>query len=189
MKKQLLMFFLLTFLCFPILSQAFATNSNYDNIKVYSFYNKNNDEVKEWLEEELKDNSRVKVEFINVDSNKNLDTKVRKTLNIKKDKLPLMVIGSNYFIGFNNKTKQNLTKAIKAYEKTDNYCDVVSKIKDGNDVKDCINQNKGIYNQPSQISTSIKVILIIIGIGLIVGIVLIIWKKEGNKLKIKLKNK
>ena len=181
MKKILFTFFLLTFLCFPIVSNALATNSSYDNIKVYFFYNENCkdcDNSKEWLQEELKENNRVKVEYIKVDGNEELNTKVRKSLNIKKDNLPLMVIGSNYFIGFNNKLKEMLMKAIKSYEDADDYCDVVSKLRNNENVNDCLKLNKDIYNQSTGLPPFVIVIIVLGIAGLIIGIGLIIKKKK-----------
>ena len=178
MKKIIIMFFLLMCLCFPIKSNAVATNSSY-SVKIYSFFQndcKNCDKEKEWLENYRKE-SFIDIEYINIDNNDELYNKVKKELSIKKNKTPLVIIGSNYFVGFNNKTKDKLTKAIKSYEEADSYCDTVSKIRKNENIKDCINKNKGIYNQ-QKTSLFVKVIIVIISICLIVGTSLIIKKKK-----------
>ncbi len=192
MKKVLSVLFILLFIFFPIVTKAVVTSSSYTNIKVYMFYDdecKSCDKAKSWLDEKIKDNNRVKKEYIKITDNEKINQKVKDVLNIKGDKLPLILIGSNYFKGFNNTIKNNVTEAIKAYEEAESYCELVSKVRSDKDLGECVKENEGIYNQPSQIATFIKVILIIVGIGLIIGIVLIIWKKKGNKLNIKLKNK
>ena len=181
MKKLLYIFFLLVLLCLPTTSKALATNSSYNNIVVYFIYedNCNNcDTGKEFLQQHLKDNNRVRPEYIKVDSNKELNKKLREALDIKKEDTPLIIIGTNYFIGFNNKIKENLTEAIKSYENTSDYCDVVSKIRKNEDIKDCVTQNKGIYNQQKEISVFIKVIIVIVSICLLIGAGLIIKKKK-----------
>ncbi len=179
MKKLLFMFFLLMFLCFPIESNAVATNSSY-SIKVNFFFKndcKDCEKEKEWLEEYKKE-SFIDIEYINIDDNNELYDKIKKSLTIKNNKTPLVIIGSNYFVGFDKNTKEELTNAIKSYEEVDSYCDTVSKIRKNEDIKDCINQNKGIYNQQKETSVFIKVIITIISIGLIISAGLIIKKKK-----------
>ncbi len=178
MKKR---FFLLAFLLltFPVISKALATNSSYNNIKVYFFYEdncKSCEEGKNWLEENLKDNKRVRAEYIKINENKGLNKQLKKELNITKNDIPLIILGTNYFIGFNDKTKDNLTKAIKSYEDALDYCDIVSKLQNDEDIKDCIKQNKDIYNQSKSFSIPL-IVLIVGGLILIVAIYLVIKKK------------
>lgn len=176
MKKFLLLLFLLMFLNFPINSNAIATNSSY-SVKVYFFCNEKNkdcDKAKEWLEEYQKDNF-INVDYLNIDNNKELYNTTRESLKIKNNQMPFIIIGSNYFIGFNNKVKENLTKAIQAYEKADDYCDIVLKIQNKDNVKECIKANKKIYNQ----STGLFIfIIVLIGVCLLIGAGLIIKKKK-----------
>ena len=179
MKKLLYMFFLLVLLCLPTTSKALATNSSYNNIVVYFIYEDNCnscDKGKEFLEQHLKDNNRVRAEYIKVDNNKELNTKLREALNIKKEDTPLIIIGTNYFIGFNNKIKENLTEAIKSYENTADYCDVVSKVRNNEEIKDCINFNKDIYKEKTP--TFLIIISIVGGICLITCTCLIIKRKS-----------
>ena len=179
MKKLLFMFFLLMFLCFPIKSNAVVTNSSY-SVKVNVFLKndcKDCEKEKDWLEEYRKE-SFMDIEYINIDDNNELYNKIKKALSIKSNKTPLVIIGSNYFIGFDKNTKEELTNAIKSYEEIDSYCDTVSKVRKNEDIKDCINQNEGIYNQQKKTSIFIKVIIAIVGICLIIGAGLIIKKKK-----------
>ncbi len=173
MKKLIIKLLLLTFLCFPIKTYALATNSDYDNIKVYLFYQDNSkkcDKVKEEIEKELDNNKRVSLEVINVSDNEELNKEVRKELNIKNDKVPLIVIGSNYF----NKYNKNFKNALENYQEVSEYCDLVNEIRNNGDIKKCIDSNKNIYNENNTIK---YVVVIIISLSLIIGIVLVIKKK------------
>ncbi len=159
--------------CFPTVTNALATNSSYDNIKVYFFYEedcKDCEKAKEWLEEELKEHQRVRAEYVKIENNQEFSKQVKDTFQIKKDTVPLMVIGSNSFLGFSNQVKNNLTEAIESYEEAKDSCDVISKVRNQEDVKDCMSQNKEIYHPSTVFSTLIKVILGIIGIGFVIGI-------------------
>ncbi len=191
MKRILFAFFLLTFLCFPSTSKALATNSSLDNLKVYFFYEENCkecDKGKTWLDNYLKDNNRVIAEYIKVSDNKELNSKIKDKLNIKKDDVPLFVIGSNYFIGFNNRVKSNLTEAIKSYENSSSYCDAVLKIQNDEDIKDCTEKNKNIYHE--NISAIAVIIIILIIIGIIVCLIKYVKpiKEMNDKMMKKLKN-
>ena len=179
MKKLLFIFFLLMFLCFPLESNAIVTNSSY-SIKVNIFVKnacEDCEKEKEWLEEYKKE-SFIDIEYINIDDNKELYDKIKEVLTIKDNEIPLVVIGSNYFGGFNNKIQDELTKAIKSYEEVDSYCDAVLRIRNNENAKECLKINKGVYNQSKGLSVSIKVIVVIISICLIIGVGLIIKKKK-----------
>ena len=178
MKKVMNIIIFLILLSIPVATQAIATNaSDINYTRIYYFYSDDCKECeigKEWLENYEKDDYKISVEYIKNDND--LELKVKDTLNIKKDIKPLIIIGSNYFIGFNDKVKNNLTDAISSYEEEEEYCDIIPKLKNNEDVKECINQNKDIYNT-SNSSILPKVIIILIGIILISGIVFIIKKK------------
>lgn len=177
MKKQLIIFFLLILLCFPIVSKAVVTNSiEYDGTKIYVFYqesNENYEKEKQWLE----DNTNIRKEYINTNENNELYTKVKDVLKIKKDKLPLTIIGSTYFIGFDEKTKNQINEAITSYENADQYGDVVEKIRNNEDVKDIVKQNEGIYKQPGTSNNILIIVLIIV----VVFILICILKAKGMK--------
>ena len=177
MKKQLFMFLMLMLLCFPIKSNAVVTNSSY-SVKVNFFYEsdcKKCEKEKEWLED-YKSTHYINIEFIDINEEKDLYENIKNNLKIKNNNLPLITIGTNYFIGFNEDVNTQITKAITSYEKTDDYCDIVSKTQNNEDIKDCIKSNKGIYNK--QNSIFLKAMIVVISIVLIIGIVVIIKRKE-----------
>ena len=163
----------------PFTAKALATNSSYDSTQLYFFYQeecKDCDKTKKWVEEELKGKNNIRIEYIKIEENKELNKKVKNTLKLKKDNEPLVVIGTNYFVGF-NKIKNNLTKAIKSYEDKDDYCDIISKIRNNEDIKKCLNQNKNIYNQ----SMPIKIVTMICALSAIIVLIIIKKKKPISK--------
>ncbi len=179
MKKVLFMFFLLMFLCIPISIKAIATNSSY-SVKINVFYKdncKDCDKQKKWLEE-YKKNNFINVEYIDIEDNKELYNKVKSALKVNKKDLPLVVVGSNYFIGFNDKIKSNLTDAIDSYLKNENYCELVTKLRNNDGVKDCLKNNQDIYKQSNSFPIFLKIVIVIIGIVLVIGIFKIINKKR-----------
>ena len=159
--KKILIIFLLILVSFPIMTKAVVTNSTEDiSIGVYIFTNEEADVIKEkeWFESLKLDKKKI---FVNVIDTKNeLYTKFKETFSIKKDKLPVTVIGSTYYKGYNESIKKKLTKVIEAYEEKD-YCDLILKLKNGEDTKECIKINKNIYNP-------IDIMPIVIGSGLVV---------------------
>ncbi len=174
MKKVLFMLLLIMILCFPITSYAVITNSEY-NIKINVFYEEECEECKtekNWLEEYKKDKF-INVEYINIEDYPDLFNDVRKTLDIKKNKLPLVIIGSNYFVGYDDEVKDKIMKAIDAYEKESNYCDLVAKIENKENTKECLEENKGIYEEVSSKSYGYLVVILI----LISGGIFIILKR------------
>ena len=109
MKKILIIIILL--LSFPLVTRAVATNSSYDNIKVYLFYEDENDsfnDMQKYLQETLEDYKRIRLQLVNTGEEKDLYEKVKDKLNIEDDDKPLIVIGSSYFIGNSQKLKINL---------------------------------------------------------------------------------
>ncbi len=186
MKKKILMFFIM-FLCLPIITKALATNSSVDySINVNVFYEddcKDCTKLKNWLANYKKDDNRVNVNSFNIKSNKKLSSKVRDALNIRNNKTPFIVIGSNSFVGFNDKVKDELTKAIKAYEDEDEYCDVVLKVKTNSDVKDCISMNKGIYKQKN----NNLMVMMVSFVSVCLVIILFMFSKRNKDIKKKAK--
>lgn len=81
-------------------------------------------------------------------------TKVRDSLDIKESSVPLTVIGSDYVIGFNEDTKNQILDMIDSYSKAD-YCDIVDDVISNKNTDDCIKQNDGIYNKNSNKTISI----------------------------------
>ncbi len=182
MKKKLV-FFLFMFLSFINVSKAIVTNSSYDNIKVYFFYNDNCKECntgKNWLHEESQNDNRIRIEDINIENDNELYNKVKDSLNIKNEKVPLILIGTNYFIGFNEKIKNNLLNAISSYEKVETYCDVITKIQNEEDINECTNQNKEIYKD-NNFLIIVAIIFILIGITFF----MILFLKDQKIIKFK----
>ena len=183
MKKKLIILLSIMALWMPIQTKALATNSSYDNIKVYLFYAnscEDCDKAQEWLENELKSHDRVRPVLINIDNDTKLYDEVKKTLDIKKDNEPVMVLGSHFFVGYSDKTKNNLTEAIKAYEDAEDYCDIVSKIEDNEDTNECIKQNESIYEVkefPLALVIGISAGVLVIAIALCAFIII----KKKNK--------
>ncbi len=179
MKKLIFVILFLLFLCFPVNIKAAINNSSmYNDINVYYFYEedcKTGEKSKKWIDEVARDDSRMIIEYIDVTEDKKLLNEIKKALKIKTSSLPLTVIGSNYFVNINDKTKSNLLTAIESYEAEDKYCDVITKIRSNDDLKDCIKQNKGIYKEPNIFMNVI--IITIISLAIIGLVVFIIIKK------------
>ena len=175
--KKILFILIMILLAFPVTTKAIVTNSS-SNIKVNVFYEKkckNCDQEKEWLEEYNK-NAFINIEYFNIADNKELYAKTRSALNIKKDKLPLVVIGTDYFIDFNETVKNSLITAIISYEENTSYCDAVTKLKNNEEIKECINQNKNIYKKSNVFLTFLKILF-----GACIICVIIIFRFVFNK--------
>ncbi len=185
--KKLIILLSIMVLCMPIETKAVATNSSYDNIKVYLFYGddcKDCDKAKDWLENELKNHDRVRSALINIENDDKLYKDVKKVLDIKKDNEPVLILGSNYFVGYNDKTKNNLTEAIKAYEDAKDYCDIVSKIQNDEDTNSCLEQNKDIYEVkevPIALVIGISAGVLVIAIALCTFIIIKKKRKKADK--------
>ena len=182
MKKVLLInVIILILLSFSVVSNAIITNSSeYSNVKVYIFYKEENDDYqqeKNWLDE----NVNINKEYINTNENEELFTKIKDTLKIKKDDLPITVIGSSYFIGFDEKVQNNIKEAIEAYENAEEYGNIVEKIRNNQEVKEIIEQNKKIYKQPGQSHIALNIIFILVTICAVILILKFLKKKQVQK--------
>ncbi len=181
MKKQFVILFLITFLCMPVVSYAVAANSSFfAKNKIYMLYDKDCkkcDKEKDILEKNYKDDDNVSIQYININDNKELVKEIKKNLNINNDKLPITIIGTTYFTGFNNRVMNNITKAVNAYDKEDNYCDIVNSINNKDDIKKCFKDNKGIYKNNSTI-----IIIGIIAIAVVL-FAIILWRRKNNHKK------
>ncbi len=167
MKKNLLFVFLLLLLSCPIITNAVATNAsedlNYVNIQVFVKDDCDEcDKATKWVNDYLKDDKRVTLTEINTKNNKDTYDKVKDALNVKKDDLPLIVIGSNYFLGFDKKTEENLNEAIKSYVDSKDHCNIADKLDNKDELDKCLKINEGIYKEPSEDINMVMIILIII---------------------------
>ena len=180
MKKILFISLLLLLFIFSNFSSAVVTNSSlYSNVRVYVFYNEENEsynEEKNYLDK----NVNIGKEYINTNENEELYSKVKDDLKIRNNKFPVTVIGSTYFTGYNEKIQNKINEAIDAYDKAENYSDIVDKIKDNEDVKYAIKQNNQIYKDKQINITNIIIIvlLIICGVLVISYIIKRIYKKK-----------
>ncbi len=169
---------ILILLSFSVVSNAIVTNSSeYSNVKIYVFYNEENEvyqQEKNWLDE----NINIRKEYINTNENEELFTKIKDALKIKNDKSPISIIGSTYFIGFDEKTQNNMKEAEDAYEKAEEYSDIVEKIRNNEDVKEIIKQNEKIYKQPGNSNIIVNIIFIIVAICVILFIFKCLKKKK-----------
>ena len=165
---------------FPLFSvKGVATNADdYEALKIYVFKkedDKKSQELEDWLNEFIKEKINLNVEYLDKDSNEELITKVKKELSIKPNKYPLVIIGSNYFIGFNDEIKEQITEAVNKYQEHDSYCNLVTKIQNEEDITNCLTNNKGIYNQVEyKTNTPWLLIGIVVGIVLVIGGVIIV---------------
>ena len=174
---------ILILLSFSVVSNAIVTNSSeYSNVKIYVFYNEENEvyqQEKNWLDE----NINIRKEYINTNENEELFTKIKDALKIKNDKSPISIIGSTYFIGFDEKTQNNMKEAEDAYEKAEEYSDIVEKIRNNEDVKDVIKQNEEIYKQPGKFNTVFNIILIIVVVCVVILVIVKSLKKKKTSTK------
>ena len=181
MKKVFFISIFLILICFTGVSNAIVTNSStYSNVKAYVLYNEENDlfkEQKEWLDKNLD----IRKEYINTNENNELYQKIKDVLKIKKDKFPLIIIGSSYFVNFDDKVQNNIKEAEKAYKNAKEYGDIVEKLKNNEDVKEVIKQNEKIYKNKNTFNVIIKVVIIVIAVLLVIVILNILLKKKLNK--------
>lgn len=155
MKKILFYITVLLFIFLPTSAFAYATSSDTvleDRLTIYLFHSEECPHCrseKKWLESYKLKNSKIAVKYYEKEQEKELLSKVRKSLGIKNSYVPLTVIGSDYFIGYNADTQKQMEEAISAYLDQEEYCDIVSLVKEGKDTEGCRAKNNGIYNLSS----------------------------------------
>lgn len=151
MKKILWFLFIALMFFVPVNSTTAATDfikSDEDKVTLHLFYSNSCGHCKkekEWLEEYTKENPFIEVKQYEMDSQPALLKNVRKALSIHNSYVPLTVIGSDYFIGYNNDIQKQIKDAIDAY-KGEEYCDIVELVAEGKDTKGCRTENNGIYS-------------------------------------------
>ncbi len=180
--KKLIWAISLLLLLVPFTSEGAVTNSSsYGTVKTYIFYKSDCDECDEsiaWIKDYINKHTYVTSEYVDIDKNSELFDKVKNQLKIKKDDLPLIVIGTNYFNGFDEKVETKVIEVLEAYHDQD-YCDVISKINDNADIKDCLKQNRKFYKQSN---SSAIIIWIVVSCVLVVGAITvwILIKRKKN---------
>ena len=181
MKKLLYLIAIFTILIPITCHAAVATSSDKRDLNIYLFTDdecETCNEEQKWLEEKYQNDTQVYIKIINVKNQNEIYTKTRDILNIKKENVPVTVIGSNYFYGFSNSMKKTLEEVVDTYLKNDQYCNVIAKIQDNKEIEDCMNQNKEIYHPKTGLSTLVKIVLGMVGIGFVVGMIFLIQKKK-----------
>lgn len=166
---------LIIFLLPMVTYATIGSNSSLQDINVYLFTNEcdNCKEEEIWIKEIYNKYSRLNNNIINVNENSEKYDDVIKKLNIKENKYPLLIIGTNYYIGFNDKIKKEITNTIEDYSKFDSYCDITNtKL----NVKECKKQNNKIVGNNTYFVYSI-----IFLIGLAVLISIMVLKNYYNK--------
>lgn len=152
MKKSIILLVISIFLLIPININAGISTvepgiNSKDKLTIYLFYSKTCSHCKkemEWLGRYKNEISGINLEYYEISDNDKLLTSVRKSLNINNSYVPLTVIGSDYFIGYNDDIKKQIEEAVKAYLNNE-YCDIVGLVKDNKDTTGCRSQNNGIY--------------------------------------------
>ncbi len=166
LKKYVL--WLIIILVLPIISKAAVgnTSSLTGEVKLYFFYENNCEECdkeKNWLEEYTSTHGRINVNYYNKNDNEELFNNVKKSLKIKKETLPLTIIGSNYIKGFD---ENKIIEILNAYQNKD-YCNLVEKLENNEAIDNCLKENKNIYQEKTNNKT-----LIIVGISILSLIIL-----------------
>ncbi len=178
MKQRICLLILVIYLCFPLVTKAIATNSSDINyLKIYYFTKDDCEDCQKGKDilANYEDKEKINIEYLDINENKEIYNKVKDVLKIKKDYNPLIIIGSNYFYEFNDKTKDKLADAIKAYTDKDNFCNLVTLIKNDEKLDNCLKQNDGIYKQEN--NSILKVIGVICIGGLVIALGVFVFKK------------
>ncbi len=155
MKKIFIYMVVILFLLLPSTALAYTTASTVEikeKAVIYLFYSEEcphcHKEI-EWLNSYEKEHPEVTIKYYEREEYSELVSKVRKSLSIKNSYVPLTVIGSDYFIGYNSDTKSQIEEAVEAYKNHGEYCDIVSLVQEGKDTEGCRTKNNGIYNPSS----------------------------------------
>lgn len=176
MKK--IFWIIITFLILPMdIYATIGSNSSLSEIEVYLFSNDCDKCIEEekWLNEIYTKYSRLKNNIINInEDNKTYNEMVNK-LGIPKNKYPVLVIGSEYFIGFNDKIKSSIENEIEYYSDYDTYCNIMNT---DLSIKECKNKNGKSFKENNYYIYALVVLIIVI-----TSIGIVIFIKNKNKLR------
>lgn len=183
MKKLLYLLGLIVLISMPLVTKAVVANSSsLKDVNIYVFYNdeEQGKEELDWLEETRNNYYRLSIKDMEISSNEDLYKDVKEKLNIKKTDEPITIIGSTYFIGYDDDAKEQITKAIEAYYKPTDICDIVDKIDNDEKLDECYETNKDIYEQPNYNKSNLPFIIIgiVVVIIITIGVVLIVKKNK-----------
>lgn len=155
---------LITLFIFPMVVSAGVSNAtDKEIVTIYSLIDDSEESklAKEWLDNYYKKYAYVKIEYLDDSSFK----EVKEALNIKKDYKPVIILGSTYFYHFNDEVKEELVKAINAYQEHE-HCNIMENL---DDAKSCLKQNKDIYESPFKEKSYL--VFYIIGGVVIIGLI------------------
>ncbi len=99
---------------------------------------------KAWLNSLVGKRADLRVQYYEVHENEELTKKVRKALDIENGYIPLTVVGSDYFIGYNESIGEDILDALSHYKGKD-FCDLVPLVLEGKSTSGCRIKNDGIY--------------------------------------------
>ena len=139
--KKILFTLIILFLFIPFISAK-------NKLKVYLFYSSTCPHCSA-LKEYLNEVDNIDLKMYEVGTYSKLAQKVRDALGIKESGVPLLVIGSDYIIGYSEDYNDQINDMIYSYSNS-SHCDLVDKVIENKDVKSCIKTNKGIYYKDSK---------------------------------------
>ena len=182
MKRLITTLILLILVIFPSGTEAtVATSSASRDLNLYLFYKdecEKCEEEKAYIESLAKEDYRINLEYIDVSENEELYTEVQKELGFPKDNYPLMVVGTDYFMGFNGAVEKKIAKATESYLDADGYCDYIYRLQNDQDTKDCLKMNEGVYEEKNSL---VKILAISLCIIIVISIIIVIIKKRRKK--------
>ena len=136
--KKVLILLMLTIL-FPLNTKAL------EKVTLHLFYSETcphcHSEI-EYLNEIESEYENLEIILYERNEHSDLLKDVRDNLKIDNSYVPLTVVGSDYLIGFNDETKNQIIDMIESYQE-EKHCDMVNDL----DNKDCKKINDGIYSE------------------------------------------
>ena len=147
MKKYFLIIItLLMVIPFKVLA-TIGTASNVNYLNIYLICKEKEEDcllMEKELNNYIKENNNYTLIKINSEEESDLVEEIKENLNIKSNKLPLVVIGTNYFLGNSKNTQEKIKDAINAYQYR-KHCDLVNNIKNNEKLDECFETNEEIY--------------------------------------------
>jgi len=127
---------------FLVLFIPFSTKADEDKIRLYLFHQNGCPhceaelEFLESIEDDYEGLEIIKYEVSSNQMNYSLYNKVMKKTRIYENGVPFTMIGTDYFIGFDEKTgtDKEIKKSIEKFLKSDNYKDIISMVKNDEDL-------------------------------------------------------
>ena len=139
--KKMIFTLIVLFLFIPIISAK-------DELKVYLFHSSTCPHCSA-LKEYLNEIDDIDLKMYEVGTYSRLAQKVRDALDIKESGVPLLVIGSDYIVGYSEDYNNQINEMIKSYSES-SHCDLVDQVIKNKNINSCLNKNKGIYYKDSK---------------------------------------